>query len=976
MIALLIGEMRMQSLYIIFLSLVTLMPLRLAAATFYVNSSTGNDLWDGTSPNFVSGSTGPMETVSGGISVAKDGDTLNISGDFVTEPIYNNKSLVFDLQNEMRFGDFYQDCSTGSSVIQGANLIISSALTFKDGIVKGLSEIRVYPGGIVGNLASTSYLEGFLYLGKANTIKQRMVFPVGDGGILRPLEWTVSQSSSDTNYYGVKLIKAEAPNLEYPSGINNKSYFYYWETKYEGSAVPADIKYCGNYSQQGLDDEVSDPDNLRLLYAKKSATTYTDLGGKGNSAATGKINGDQVASGTGYVSLGNAIGGQNKLGTYRPVLHFGLDNLCKGVLSQFADRSFISAGETLTDWSWEFGTSGTSDTSTLQNPSFAYFSEGQYKIRLAVTASNGYKDTFYRTIEIGDKPVVNFTTLGSCIGDSTSFTSSTSSNQNIISMQWRFGDGTVFADTIEGVKHLYSTPGKFDTRLIVTNATYCADSMDKEITIFAKPDPKINIEGLCTADSVLFKATGGVTGDSVVTWLWTYSSKSSNSQNFKDAFQSSELVRAKLQVISKAGCKDSTEETKQIWKSPVAKTFLDKSIAGNDSIQCLSINKFKMFDASIYPIDQTNTTQYLWGLGRDPDGNTHSFKQEGEQPVVLKIKTDKGCSDSTTLRYVVTALDTSSILIYPTCLRDSLKMVARLSAPLKAKLTAYSWSINGQQFNTLRDTFSIYAGDTGNYKLRFWANFSSGCSDTSTHSLYINPLPSVKKDTTRRMPFCPGETISLSIRGSDSITWSDGDTSHQKQFGKAGLYTFVIKDSKGCKTTDSFETVVFNKPAASTNRDTSVARGSQVLLLAKGGVFYNWFPTSLVESPDSANTLTKANVTTTYIVLVTDSNGCQARDTVTITWFDKAKEKIPNLITPNGDGKNDSWDLSSLDNISEAMIRVFDARGKMVFKQNKGYANNWAGTEANGTELARGSYLYIIERENRPTLKGFLKILR
>lgn len=47
-----------------------------APLTFYVNPNTGNDLWDGTTATFVSGTTGPVQTIDQAITLAASGDTI------------------------------------------------------------------------------------------------------------------------------------------------------------------------------------------------------------------------------------------------------------------------------------------------------------------------------------------------------------------------------------------------------------------------------------------------------------------------------------------------------------------------------------------------------------------------------------------------------------------------------------------------------------------------------------------------------------------------------------------------------------------------------------------------------------------------------------------------------------------------------------------------------------------------------------
>ncbi len=78
---------------------------------------------------------------------------------------------------------------------------------------------------------------------------------------------------------------------------------------------------------------------------------------------------------------------------------------------------------------------------------------------------------------------------------------------------------------------------------------------------------------------------------------------------------------------------------------------------------------------------------------------------------------------------------------------------------------------------------------------------------------------------------------------------------------------------------------------------------------------------------------------------------------------------IPNVFTPNGDGKNDRWVIRGIQ-ASKNTVRVFDRWGGEVFSAHN-YANNW-----NATGLSDGTYFYevIVEGESKP-YTGHLTIL-
>jgi gliding motility-associated-like protein len=71
----------------------------------------------------------------------------------------------------------------------------------------------------------------------------------------------------------------------------------------------------------------------------------------------------------------------------------------------------------------------------------------------------------------------------------------------------------------------------------------------------------------------------------------------------------------------------------------------------------------------------------------------------------------------------------------------------------------------------------------------------------------------------------------------------------------------------------------------------------------------------------------------TYTVLATDTNGCRATDTVTITVNPEYPLYVPNAFTPNNDGFNDFFEIFGNKKIWLTMtIRIFNRWGELVFE--------------------------------------------
>jgi len=86
--------------------------------------------------------------------------------------------------------------------------------------------------------------------------------------------------------------------------------------------------------------------------------------------------------------------------------------------------------------------------------------------------------------------------------------------------------------------------------------------------------------------------------------------------------------------------------------------------------------------------------------------------------------------------------------------------------------------------------------------------------------------------------------------------------------------------------------------------------------------------------------------------------------------------KINNTFTPNGDGVNDTWEITGLIAYVNATVDIFDRYGQKVF-HSIGYPKAWDGT-INGKPVPTGVYYYVINphfNEER-AISGYVTVLR
>ncbi|NND24600.1 MAG: T9SS type B sorting domain-containing protein [Flavobacteriaceae bacterium] len=92
----------------------------------------------------------------------------------------------------------------------------------------------------------------------------------------------------------------------------------------------------------------------------------------------------------------------------------------------------------------------------------------------------------------------------------------------------------------------------------------------------------------------------------------------------------------------------------------------------------------------------------------------------------------------------------------------------------------------------------------------------------------------------------------------------------------------------------------------------------------------------------------------TYVVVATDSAGCQAVAQIEIEILDPC---IPDFFTPNNDGISDGWTVGCSDLYPDLTFDIFDRYGRKIATYRVG--EYWDG-RYNGTELPTGDYWYVV----------------
>lgn len=273
---------------------------------------------------------------------------------------------------------------------------------------------------------------------------------------------------------------------------------------------------------------------------------------------------------------------------------------------------------------------------------------------------------------------------------------------------------------------------------------------------------------------------------------------------------------------------------------------------------------------------------------------------------------------------------------------------------------------------------------------------ANNCSNDDSIMVSILALPNIAVSSSATNDiFCMNSNISLLASGAASYLWSGPDsftsTSANPSISNAsgineGWYVVSGTDVESCSSLDSvYVRVITDVPGQSTVSDTLICPGESVVLSGNGGTAFFWSGPQGFTSTNQVITLTDMQINQSgwYYVTVTDTNGCLGYDSSHITVENNADCLfIPDLITPDLDGHNDTWVVNGLENFENAEVEIYNRWGNLIYYSSP-YNNDWDGLVNRGATLDGkdgkvpvGTYFYIIKLnvEDKEPFKGYVDV--
>lgn len=446
---------------------------------------------------------------------------------------------------------------------------------------------------------------------------------------------------------------------------------------------------------------------------------------------------------------------------------------------------------------WDFGVPGaTTDTSSLEKPTYTYADTGDYIVKLSVHNDLGCADSTTTHVKIYPGFTADFSIAGSCIKNPYTFTDLTKTKYGFVnSWQWTFSpDGS---DTTQNPDFIFPDTGMKTITLISTNSKGCADTVTKPLNVTLGPDVALKFRDtlICNIDTLQLQASSSTQG---AQFNWTPLYNLSNG-NVSSPFVSPQTTTTYNLAVSYKGCQTLDSVTVNVINHVDLSMPPDTIICKTDSIQLTP---------------STNALYFTWSPSEGLSDPTIEY------PVAVPLSNTNYAVHASVGKCFANASQKVTVVPYPNVQAgNDVSICYGTKTPLSGTIDGsyFSWSPTSSliNFNTLTPT----AGPQETTAYVLSVSDTLGCPKPVTDTIVVNVIPKVRAFAGNDTLAAIGQPIQLHASGGTSYEWSpsiylnDAFVSNPVATFPGGLDTmkYVVKVSteQGCSNSDSLKVYIF-----------------------------------------------------------------------------------------------------------------------------------------------------------------------
>lgn len=512
----------------------------------------------------------------------------------------------------------------------------------------------------------------------------------------------------------------------------------------------------------------------------------------------------------------------------------------RGCMDSITRREFVKISNVKADWSTSGATCpgagiGFSNNSLSDLPFGSFWSFGDGNTSTQFHSSNVYKDTGYYTVKLKirdilgcedsltktnavyvSRPVAsfdanNFTSF--CVPFEAKFVNTSTFYESSF---WNLSAAT---SNQHNPSLYYTSRGVYPIKLVVTSPGGCKDSATNTVRVFNSNEGELNYTPLfgCTPLPVSFDAFAPMNAR----FIWD--------------FGDGNVIDTTVNKLTHTYVDFGDFVPKIILKEPSGTCTIAR--VGNDVIDIkgviakYTLSNSLFCDSGIVSISDSTThkepiVDYNWDFG---DGNfatvknpVHQYGQPGQYNVTLIATTASGCADTLqkgpimVVESPLISISSDSII----CLNDRVLHAGIMERP-DTSAVKWKWTFPNGNTSQSQDPVLQQYVKAGTFQMTAIATNSSGCADTATKSLLVNPLPVITLPASLTkvvgMPLILPGTYSSNVVG---YNWTpaatlDCSTCPQPTTNTKFTtnYTVSVVDSNSCTASENIQVIVVCKGA-------------------------------------------------------------------------------------------------------------------------------------------------------------------
>ncbi|WP_262712270.1 PKD domain-containing protein [Mucilaginibacter phyllosphaerae] len=598
------------------------------------------------------------------------------------------------------------------------------------------------------------------------------------------------------------------------------------------------------------------------------------------------------------------------------------------------------------------------------------------------------------------QPIPDFKAAMDCF-NSYRFTGQ-STGDGPLQYDWNFGDpgsGTSNTSGEENPQHLFSANGTFQVTLTVKSSYGCSATKTIPLVIQNFVPTFSSSSPLCAGNQIIFTDLNGSAVFGPDKWQWDFGDGSPILETSIKTAQHTYLLSGKftvrLQLINSKGCISGAFEQILTINPDILADFTFTQDCNQDAFTSFNNNSSVTSNAIL---------NYKWDFG-DPqslsnestDKNPkHQFSGPGNYDVLLTVNSDQGCKKTVVKKMIINGplkVDFEVISGLSICgTQVILKNTSNVTG--LSSLEVYYDALNKPDQKTIISqpqagqilTFD-YPTLTGNesriHLIKVIAYTTAGCFDQKEASITQFPSPVISFPAVQ--PLCI-TAQPLQLKAVEQY----GQSGLGKYLGngvtESGLFSpaiagigsheirFEFTTNGNCIDSKKQFINVLSEPIINDQNFTTKAGTSITLHPQYQGdnLSYSWEPATTLDLSNIAYPTSNALESTAYRLTITNG-ACMATAIINLKVIHEPL--VRNTFTPNGDGKNDFWEIDNLEVYPKVVVDVFNRYGIVVFHTTEP-SNYWDG-KYKGQNVPAGTYYYTINLGNgKKPFSGYVTVLR